>query len=138
MKQVTRFETLRELAENTSWTKAVIVFTKDSFKKEFSELERSYQISRDSKYFNPEMNGNSLFGNCLDGKDDGVRLDLYIHELPEKGSVWKVEYCFTTNLACPTCGADEPLQALSRKDNKTMICSDCGSKEALEEMLGNL
>ena len=26
------------------------------------------------------MNGNSLFGNCLDGKDLGVRLDLYMYE----------------------------------------------------------
>lgn len=34
---------------------------------------------------------------------------------------------------CPKCGKeyDEP-PALSRKDNKTEICSDCGVHEALE------
>jgi len=34
---------------------------------------------------------------------------------------------------CPTCGRlyyEEP--ALSRKDNKTLICSDCGTQEAME------
>ena len=35
---------------------------------------------------------------------------------------------------CPICGhsyADVP--ALSRRDNKTLICPDCGIREALEE-----
>lgn len=31
---------------------------------------------------------------------------------------------------CPRCGSDEPLQALSRYDNKTMVCSSCGTNEA--------
>ena len=36
---------------------------------------------------------------------------------------------------CPICGnkyADRP--ALSRKDNKTLICPDCGTREALESV----
>ena len=36
---------------------------------------------------------------------------------------------------CPMCGrayTEEP--ALSRKDNKTLICSDCGTRQALESM----
>ena len=33
---------------------------------------------------------------------------------------------------CPTCGKSYPrLLALSRKDNKTMICDACGMQEAL-------
>lgn len=35
---------------------------------------------------------------------------------------------------CPKCGG--PLgerPALSRRDNKTDICSDCGAKEAIED-----
>ena len=28
----------------------------------------------------------------------------------------------------------EELDALSRRDNKTMICSDCGMREALEDL----
>jgi hypothetical protein len=34
---------------------------------------------------------------------------------------------------CPLCGDDiGPLPALSRRDNRTHICSDCGLAEALE------
>lgn len=34
---------------------------------------------------------------------------------------------------CPKCGKLDNLWALSRKDNKTMICDNCGTREALEE-----
>ena len=35
---------------------------------------------------------------------------------------------------CPKCGKEyERLLALSRKDNKTMICDECGVKEALDD-----
>ena len=34
---------------------------------------------------------------------------------------------------CPKCGKKfERLLALSREDNKTMICNECGTKEALD------
>lgn len=83
--------TLRELRDDTSaWEEAVIVFTADSFEQEYSEESRSYKIRRDAKYFNPVMIANSLFGNCLDGKDDGVRLDKYMAE------GWKVDHCYVT------------------------------------------
>lgn len=86
--------TFRELEKDTSWKEAVIVFTKGSFTRDYSEVERSYKVSRDSKYFNPMMNGSSLFGDCLDGKDDGVRLDIYMKLLPEEGVRWKPDYCY--------------------------------------------
>jgi RNA polymerase subunit RPABC4/transcription elongation factor Spt4 len=39
---------------------------------------------------------------------------------------------------CPVCKESELLEAganaLSRKDNKTEICSNCGRKEAMEEL----
>lgn len=41
-----------------------------------------------------------------------------------------------TERKCPICGktySDYP--ALSRKDNKTEICPDCGQREALEAFL---
>lgn len=39
---------------------------------------------------------------------------------------------------CPRCGAKNvKLDALSRKDNKTMICSPCGIDEAMIEYLNN-
>lgn len=36
---------------------------------------------------------------------------------------------------CPKCGRNFPrLLALSRIDNKTMICDECGTKEALDSL----
>lgn len=36
-------------------------------------------------------------------------------------------------MKCPKCGKEtEGLRALSRVDNKTMICDECGTKEALD------
>ena len=67
--------------------KLYIVYTKDSFDKKYTEKQRTYETRSDNKYFLPNMCGNSLFGNCLDGNDDGVRLDWYF------GS-WKIERCY--------------------------------------------
>ena len=38
-------------------------------------------------------------------------------------------------MKCPKCGKEtDKLLALSRRDNKTMICNDCGVQEALEDL----
>lgn len=38
-------------------------------------------------------------------------------------------------MKCPKCGKEvERLLALSRTDNKTMICDECGLMEALESL----
>ena len=66
----------------------VVVFTEDSFNKPYTEKERSYVFSNHNKAFIPDMCSNSIFGNCLDGTDQGVRLDWYIHD------TWKVDYCY--------------------------------------------
>ena len=68
----------------------IIVFTKDSFNKEFSEAHRSYMIDNLAKAFFPRMIGYSLSGDCLDGTDTGVRLDWYMKDKKP----WKVEYCY--------------------------------------------
>lgn len=72
--------------------KAVIVFTPDSFDKEYSEKSRSYQIRSDAKTFRDTIS-NSLFANCLDGTDQGVRLDWYMEYYGNKPG-WKVDYCY--------------------------------------------
>lgn len=37
-------------------------------------------------------------------------------------------------MKCPKCGREfDRLLALSRDDNKTMICDECGTKEALRD-----
>lgn len=39
---------------------------------------------------------------------------------------------------CPICGKTySEYPALSRRDNKTYICPDCGLVEALEDFFGN-
>ena len=39
-----------------------------------------------------------------------------------------------TRKRCPKCGkVFDRLLALSRRDNKTMICEDCGMQEAMED-----
>lgn len=36
-------------------------------------------------------------------------------------------------MKCPKCGKEKKfLRALSRTDNKTVICDECGTKEALD------
>lgn len=65
----------------------VIVFTNDSFKKDYNLEQRSYITRSDEKYFLPEMGGSSLYGDCVAGDDSGVRLDWYLGE-------WKIEYCY--------------------------------------------
>ena len=39
------------------------------------------------------------------------------------------------NGVCPKCGAEyQGHPAISRRDNKTPICPDCGTREALESI----
>jgi transcription elongation factor Elf1 len=42
----------------------------------------------------------------------------------------------TSKTMCPRCGANEvgSYPALSRRDNKTDICSNCGQEEALYDL----
>ena len=72
--------------------KAVVVFTPDSFNKEYSEESRSYIFSSDNKTFR-NCCSNSLYASCLDGTDQGVRLDYYM-EYYWKENRWKVDYCY--------------------------------------------
>lgn len=66
---------------------AVVVFSKDNWTTDYSEKARSYRFASDNKYFVPGIGGNSIFGDCLDGSENGVRLDYYLRE-------WKVDHCY--------------------------------------------
>lgn len=68
----------------------VVVFTEDSFSKPYTEKQRSYELTSDNKAFLPNQISNSIFADCLDGTDEGVRLDWYMHG---EGR-WKVDYCY--------------------------------------------
>ena len=63
----------------------VIVFKQSNWDNQFTEEERSYRVSNSNRTFQDGKISNSLFGDCLDGKDDGVRLDWYN---------WDVDYCY--------------------------------------------
>ena len=85
--------TLNELKQRKNWEKAVIVFKKESFDKEFSKEERSYEVNSKENYFTTGKISNSLYGSCLDGKDSGVRLDIYIYD---ENNPWLIDYCYIT------------------------------------------
>lgn len=86
-KEKISFEKLR--SSTSSWNTAIIVFTQGSFEKNYTELERSYKIKSDAKYFNIQMIGNSLFGDCLDGSEHDIRLDKHIDN-----DGWVIDYCY--------------------------------------------
>ena len=67
--------------------KAIVVFTEDSFKDYYTETQRSYEFSNQNKAFIAGQCSNSIFADCIDGSDNGVRLDYYIGD-------WKVDYCY--------------------------------------------
>jgi hypothetical protein len=71
--------------------KGVVVFTEDSYPTTYTEKERSYAFTSDNKAFLPNQLGYSIYGNCLDGNDLGVRLDWYMRDTEHP---WKVEYCY--------------------------------------------
>lgn len=64
-----------------------IVYKKESFTKAYPLKSRTYSVASGNKYFLPNMCGKSLFGNCLDGSELGVRLDWYFGR-------WKIDYCY--------------------------------------------
>ena len=76
---------------NKEELRGIVVFREDSWNKPYTEVQRSYQFTSDNKAFLPNQLSNSIFADCLDGKDLGVRLDWYMHDdkMP-----WKVEYCY--------------------------------------------
>ena len=72
---------------------AHIVFTVDSFDREYSLLSRTYAVSSNNKAFQPNMGGYSIFGDSLDETDIGVQLEGYMAEEGNPGG-WKVEDCY--------------------------------------------
>lgn len=99
MKKIT-FEELRnyfiEHNKTHNWTRdiinGVVVFAPDSFNKEYSEESRSYVFRSDNRTFRNSIS-NSLYASCLDGTDQGVRLDWYMEYYGNKDG-WKVDYCY--------------------------------------------
>lgn len=88
MREHNKQNNITRKGEDNSPLKAVVVFPENTFSKPYTEMERSYRFDSDNKAFLPSMNSNSIFGDCLDGTDNGIRLDDYIYYS------WKVDYCY--------------------------------------------
>ena len=54
---------------------------------------RTYEVSSDNKAFRSRCCSTSLFGSCLDGTDQMVRLDCYMKDFGNKGG-WVVDHCY--------------------------------------------
>ena len=67
-----------------------IVFSEDNFDKFYSEQSRTYVISSDNKAFKPNMGGYSIFGSCLDGTDQNIRLEEYMRGK----NAWHIDRCY--------------------------------------------
>lgn len=62
--------------EGAQCISAVIVYKQSNFTKPYSEEQRSYRVNNLSgKRFFDGMLGDSVFGDCLDGSEEYVRLD---------------------------------------------------------------
>lgn len=74
--------------EDEKSLKAVVVFKQGPwFNAEYTEEQRSYIFSSDNKYFISGMGGSSIYADCMDGTDRGVRLDWYLGK-------WEIDYCY--------------------------------------------
>lgn len=87
------FEYNREHPSDDEYLTAVAVITPDSFDKPYSETERSYKFTSNNYGFQSGKISNSIWADCLDGKDLGVRLDWYLYD------GWKVDYCYLVDNA---------------------------------------
>lgn len=70
---------------NSAELKGIIVYKQSNFDKPYTEEQRSYEVCNCNRRFQDGKISNALYGDCLDGKDVGVRLDWYN---------WSVEYCY--------------------------------------------
>ena len=67
-----------------------IVFTADSFDKEYDETSRTYVVSSNNKAYQSGMGGYSIYASCLDGTDQCLRLEGYMRG----ENAWKIEKCY--------------------------------------------
>lgn len=79
----TLFDAMDECNKTGKHRTAIIVYSADNWPEEnYTETERSYASHSDQWGWNYDRMGRCRIGNCLDGKDLGIRLDAYD---------WKIE-----------------------------------------------
>lgn len=71
-----------------------IVFSESNWPdRHYPESSRTYEISSGNNAFRSSCYSTSLFGSCLDGTDQMVRLDWYMENSGSKDG-WLVDYCY--------------------------------------------
>ena len=80
----------REAENNRQHLTAHIVFTADTFKKPYSEFERTYEVSSDNKAFQSRMGGYSIYGASLDGVDPCLRMEGLMADEMGGRAGWKI------------------------------------------------
>lgn len=88
-------------------------------------------------YTEPKQNRKGLWETTV-VDDQGLTVAIVCKTTKKALTTWIKEQKAVE--ACPRCGSpkmDKVLvrNALSRKDNKTYICNDCGTAEAIEELM---
>lgn len=85
---------LRSAAAEHKRVEAFVTFTPDSFTgKKYNQVERTYLFTSDNKAFIANASGYSIFGDCMDGKDNGIRLERYMADEKGGSDGWKIENC---------------------------------------------
>lgn len=79
------FDEMNKCHETGNHRTAVIVFKQSNFTQEYSEESRSYRSYSDQWGWDYSKLGNCRLADCLDGTDNGVRLDYYD---------WEVEFWY--------------------------------------------
>ena len=67
-----------------------VVFSAESFEKPYNEESRTYLISSNNKAYKSGMGGYSIYGSCIDGSDQNIRLEGYMRG----NNAWKIEKCY--------------------------------------------
>lgn len=71
--------------QDTAYISVVVVYKSSNWKTPYDERARSYRVWNCNRAFQDGKISNSIFGDCLDGSDVGVRLDWYN---------WDIDYCY--------------------------------------------
>lgn len=84
---------LCEAAKAKTEVTAFATFTPDGFKQPYPQVARTYLFTSNNKAFIANASGYSIFSWCLDGTENGIRLERYMRD--EKGGPdgWKIETC---------------------------------------------
>ncbi len=72
---------------------AVIVFSEDSWSKEYSLENRSYKVKSNNWGWMADKAGRAIYGDTLDDTEKYIRLDRYIKGLRSETG-WIVDYCY--------------------------------------------